>query len=198
MSSELFETALRMAAEQGDPETEGWTRGNQIFLHIYRGELDEALALAQRNYEATERLGDVFSRTWALAYLGIARTCHEDHEGALEALEAADRLYLEAMGRGGEAEGWRVSWRAEALLGLGRTTEALAAAEYAVEIARDRGMRWGESRALRMLGRALNAAGKPGAAEAFDQAAEAAEAVGFKVELDAIEEDRAAIASAST
>ncbi len=59
---ELFEKALRIAAEQGDPETESWTRGNLAMLLAIREDLDPALGLALRNYELTERLGDVFSR----------------------------------------------------------------------------------------------------------------------------------------
>ena len=197
-ASELFETALRIAGEHGDPETgELSTRGNQILVHCYRGEIDEANALAQRNYEAVERLGDVFSRTWALANLGLARTQNEDYEGALEAVDAAESLYRDAMGSGGEGEGLRLSWRAEALIGLGRADEAVATAEQAVAASGDRGMAWAEVRAQRTLGRALDAAGKPGAPAAFDRATEVAQAIGFKVELDLIEEDRAAVGAGS-
>ncbi len=195
---ELCEAALRIAAEQGDPETEGWTRGSQVMIRCYRGETSEALALAERNYELTERLGDVFSRTWALAYLGIARVYAEEFEGGLEALERAERLYREAMGKGGEAEAWRAAFRAEAVLGLGRTAEALATAEGAASIARERGMNWSLPRAARMLGRARTAAGKPGAEEAFEEGAAAAREVGLIVELEAIEEDRRTVAARPT
>ena len=117
---ELSEKALRIAAEQGDPETASWTRGNLAALLAMRGDLDSALGLAQRNYELTERLGDVFSRHWALFYLGFVRLERGDAEGALDSLERADRLYREAMGNGGEAEAWREAMIAEALLGVGR------------------------------------------------------------------------------
>jgi adenylate cyclase len=196
-AAELCERALRIAAEHGDPETEGWTRGAQIAIHYYRGEIDEAVALAQRNYELTERLGDVFSRTWALVYLGIARIYAEDFQGALDALERAERLYRDAMGRGGEAEAWRTAFRAEALLGLGRTAEALATAERAASIARERGMKWSFPRAARTLARARAAAGKPGVEEAFEDAAESAREVGLMVELEGIEEDRRGVAANS-
>jgi adenylate cyclase len=194
---ELFERALRMAGDHGDPETESWTRGNQIIAHVYRGEMDEALALGQRNYELTERLGDVFSRTWALVNLSFGRIYAEDFEGGLDALERAERLYRDAMGKGGEAEAWRAAFRAEAMLGLGRTAEALATAEEAASIARERGMKWSLSRAARALARARAAAGKPGVDEAFDEAAEVAREVGLMVELEEIEEDRRGVAAGS-
>jgi class 3 adenylate cyclase/tetratricopeptide (TPR) repeat protein len=196
-AAELCEAALRIAAEQGDPETESWTRGTKVLIHAYRGEPDEALALAQRNYELTERLGDVFSRTWALVYLGVARIYSKDFAGGLEALETAERLYREAMGRGGEAEGWRAAFRAEALLGMERIPEALATAEEAVTVSRDRGMRWSQARAARTLGRVRAAAGAPGAEEAFEEAAEAAREVGLTYELEQIEEDRRSVAAGS-
>jgi tetratricopeptide (TPR) repeat protein len=192
---ELSEHALRIATDQGDPETEGWTRGNQVVVHVYRDEIDKALALAERNYELTERLGDVFSRTWALVNLGIARIYAEDFEGGLDALDRGERLYRDAMGKGGEAEAWRAAFRAQALLGLGRNAEALATAEGAVSIARERKMRWSLPRALRMLGRARAAVGKPGIEEAFDEGELVAREVGLTVEVDGIEEDRRVVAA---
>jgi class 3 adenylate cyclase/tetratricopeptide (TPR) repeat protein len=195
---ELCDRALRMAAEQGDPETESWTRGNQVLAHGYRDEVDEALALAQRNYELTERLGDVFSRTWALVSLGIARIYAEDFEGGLDALERAERLYRDAMGKGGEAEAWRAAWRAEALLGLGRTAEALATAEGAASVAREQEMRWSLPRAARSLGRARAAAGRPGVEDAFEEASSTAREVGLMLELEGIEEDRRTMAASAS
>jgi tetratricopeptide (TPR) repeat protein len=194
---ELYERAIRLAAEQGDPETESWTRGNQVIAHAFRGEVAEGLALAQRNYELTDRLGDVFSRTWALANLGIGRIYAEDFEGALEALERGERIYREAMGKGGEAAAWRAAFRAEALLGLGRTAEALATAEEATRFARELGLRWSLPRAARSLANARAAARKPGVDEAFDEAERVAREVGLMSELKEIEEDRRAVAASA-
>jgi class 3 adenylate cyclase/tetratricopeptide (TPR) repeat protein len=191
----LCERAIRIASKHGDPETESWTRGNQVIVHVYRDELDEALALAERNYELTERLGDVFSRTWALVNLGIPRLYAEDFEGALDALDQAERVYREAMRKGGEAGPWRAAVRAEALLGLGRTAEALATAEEAMLGARELGLRWSLPRAARALGRARAAAQAPGVEEAFDEGAQVARQIGLQVELEGIEEDRRAVAA---
>jgi len=194
---QAYDEALRIAAEHGDPETESWTRGSKIMALDLMGEVDEALALAHRNYELTERLGDVFSRTWGLCYLGFARIYKQDFEGALAPLEEAERLYREAMGRGGEAQGWRGALRAEALLGLGRAPEALATAEVASATSRRDGMLWGHARAARILGRARAAAGEPGADEAFRDAEETAAEVGMSIELEAAREDRRTLLTAS-
>jgi class 3 adenylate cyclase/tetratricopeptide (TPR) repeat protein len=189
--------ALRIAAEHGDPETESWTRGMKIMTLDLMGDIDEALALAHRNYELTERLGDVFSRTWALCYLGFARIYKQDFEGAVTALEEAERIYRSAMGRGGEAQGWRGALRAEALLGLDRVPEALAIAEEASAASHRDGMLWAHARAARILGRARAAAGDPAADEAFQDAEETAAQVGMAIEVEAAREDRRAVATAS-
>jgi tetratricopeptide (TPR) repeat protein len=189
-AEELFESALRIADEQGDPETAGWTRGNLAVLLSLRGDLDEALGLVLRNYEMTERLGDVFSRSWALGYLGLIHLSRGEAEAALDALERADHLYVEAMGVGGEAEALRGAAIAEALLGLARAPEALERAELAVNVARERGLLWSLPRALRALGQARIATGEPGAGEALDEAEQLATAQEQLVEAEMARELR--------
>jgi len=166
----LLEEALRIAGAQGDPETEGWTRGALSWLYAMRGELDKSLATAMRNYELTERLGDVFSRQFALLYLGLAHLAREEPAEALKHLERADRLYWEAMGKGGEADGWRQSVIGEALAGVGRADEGLERAEGGVATLRERGLNYTLPHALRSLAKARTAAGAPGAAEALEEA----------------------------
>ena len=194
---ELSESALRIASEQGDPETESWTRGNLAVLMALRGDLDAAQGLAQRNYELTERLGDVFSRHWALFDLGFVHLERGDPEQALDYLERADNLYLEAMGSGGEAQGWREALIAEALLGVGRVPEALERAERGAAICRDRHLHWGTPRALRTLANVRAAAGEPGAPELLDEAEQVASTNGQIVELESIRAARDAVAASS-
>ncbi len=189
----LFKSALRIAAEQGDPETESWTRGNLAAMLAMRGDTDAGLALAQRNYELTEQLGDVFSRSWALFNLGYARLASGDAESALAAVERAEELLRDAMGAGGEAEAWRGATRAEALLAAGRAPEALTEAERCAAIARERGMLWSLPRCLRVLALARAELGEPGAEEALEEAAEVAARVGVQFESQLIEEQREAV-----
>lgn len=195
---ELSESALRIADEQGDPETESWTRGNLASLLAMRGDVDAALGLAQRNHELTERLGDVFSRHWALMYLGFVYLERQDPESALPYFERADGLYREAMGTGGESEPWREAMLADALLGVGKVPEALERATRAVDIARERGMLWGLPRALRALAQARIASGEPGAKEALDEAEELTASKGFTPELEAIRKVRGKVAAGSS
>ena len=196
-AQKLSERAIQIASEHGDPETEGWTRGNLAVVMVYRGDLDGALALAQRNYELTERLGDVFSRHWALVYLGYVHLERGDAETALEYVQRADQLYLEAMGSGGEAEGWRNAMIAEALLGVGRVPEALERAEHAADVIRERGLNWGAPRALRALALARTAAGAPGADELFDESERIAAANGQLIEAEITRAARDRVVAAS-
>jgi len=197
-AEEFLERGLRIAGEQGDPETECWTRGQMAILASMRGDTKAAQALAERNYELTERLGDVFSRTWALTYLCFVRLDAGDGEGALDAIERAEALYREAMKGGGEAEAWRRALHAEALVAVGRTEEGLEEAERAAELAREREMRWSQPRTLRALAAARAASGDAdGAGEALDAAAEVARQIGFQTELDAVEADRERVLAAS-
>ena len=188
---ELLDTSIRIAEEQGDPETASWARGQKSLLLSIAGDVEGAMALAQRNYELTERLGDVFSRTWARVWLSFIRTEAGDFEGALDTMERAERLYREAMGTGGEAEAWRAAIHARALLGLGRTDEALEKAERAATVARERGLLWSLPNALRSLGQIRAAAGdRKGAAEAFDEGVEVARTTGSVFEAERIEATR--------
>jgi class 3 adenylate cyclase/tetratricopeptide (TPR) repeat protein len=192
-AEELFNAALRIATEQGDPEIASWTRSNQSLMKTMRGEPDAGVALALRNCELTERLGDVFSRSLALSNLGGTQLAAGEAEAALESLEEAERVYREAVPDGDEMEAWRAGLRAEALTAVGRAEEALALAGWASDLARERGMLWSLPLALRALALARDAAGVEGAREALDEAAAVAERTGAMVSLGEIEEARSSI-----
>jgi class 3 adenylate cyclase/tetratricopeptide (TPR) repeat protein len=192
-AEELLNTALRIATEQGDPETTSWTRSNLASLHALRGDVETGLAMARRNCELTEQLGDVFSRTLAVANLGWVQLKAGDAEAALHSLESAERTYLEAMGNGGEMESWRAGLRAEALTGVGRVEDAMELAEGAAAVARERGMRWAVPGCLLALGRARAAASRDDAREALEEAAAAARETGAMMLLASAEESLEAL-----
>jgi adenylate cyclase len=192
----LLERALRVAEEQGDPETASWNRGTKALLPATRGDPDAGVAVGRRNCELTERLGDVFSRSLALGNLGAAQLAAEDYAGALESFEAAESLYREAMDEGDELEAWRAAVRAEALTGLGRPQEAIEIAARAVDVARRRELLWSLPLALLALGRARAAAAQPGAREALDEAAAICKETGSLSALNSVEEERDALMAA--
>jgi class 3 adenylate cyclase/tetratricopeptide (TPR) repeat protein len=196
-AEELLSRALRIATEQGDPETASWTRSNLASLHALRGDVETGLAMARRNCELTEQLGDVFSRTLAIANLGWVQLKAGECAAALESFESAERIYREAMGNGGEMESWRASLRAEALTGVGRLEDAMELAEGAAAVAHERGMRWAVPGCLLALGRARAAAGQEGAREALEEAAAAASETGAMMLLAGAEEELAALGAAA-
>ena len=194
-AEELFNQALRISEENGDPEIASWTRSNQALLLGMRGEPEAGIALGRRNCELTERLGDVFSRSLAVANLGAVQLVAGEYAAALDSFEEAERVYRGAVPDGDEMEAWRDALRAQALAGVGRAEEAVALAEGAVAIARERGMRWSLPLALLATGRTRAAAGLDGADAALDEAAVAAEETGAVTSLAAIEEEREALAA---
>jgi class 3 adenylate cyclase/tetratricopeptide (TPR) repeat protein len=189
-AEERFDMGLRIATEVGDPEIASWTRSNQALMLAMRGEPEAGVALARRNCELTERLGDVFSRSLALANLGASQLAAEEADAALRSLEEAERVYRAAIDGGDEMECWRAGLRAEALTEVGRTGEAVALAEWASDVARERGMLWSLPLALRALALARDASGIEGVHEALDEAAEVAERTGAMTSLRGIEEAR--------
>jgi class 3 adenylate cyclase/tetratricopeptide (TPR) repeat protein len=196
-AEELLDEALRLTAEHADPETEGWALGSKCLLLADRGETEAALAMARRNCELTERLGDVFSRSTALTSMGYVQLLAEEPQEALETVELSDRLYREAMGSGGETEAWRSTLRARALLGLDRGDEALEEAEWAAGTALRRAMGWQIPAALHTLAQARATAGAPGVEEALEEATEAARGLGHLMALRKINADRDSLLAAA-
>jgi adenylate cyclase len=196
-AEEFFDEALRLAAGQDDPETEGWIRSSQSAVLADRGEIEAALSMARRGCELAEQLGDVFSRTVSLTSLTYVQLEAGEHEEALASIELADRLYREAMGVGGETEGWRATLRARALLGTGNAEEAEKTAQWAADTARRRGMNWQLPAALYTLARTRAATGAPGVEQALDEATVVAERLGHRMSLRKIAADRESLIPAT-
>ena len=195
-AEQMADESLRLAAEFGDPETESWSRGNKSTLLAERGELEAALALARRNCELTDQLGDVFSRTLALTSLAYVQIAIGEHGEALQTIELSDRTYREAMNAGGEGEAWRGTLRARALLGAGRVEEALAQAEAAVGASREREMHWQLPGALLTLAQARAASGSNGIEAALEEATALCERLDHRMTLRKIEADRSTLTAA--
>jgi adenylate cyclase len=193
-----FDRALEIAARARDPETASWIRSNQAGLMAIRGDVEGALAVARRNCELTERIGDVFSRSLAIANLAWAQLAAEEYREALASIEEADKIYRDAMKVGGEMEGWRSQIRAKALTGVGRIEEAIEEAEWAVKVSCERGLNWSLPIAQLALGQALHAGGREKEAlEVLDEACCVAERTNALTCIAEIEAERDALASAA-
>lgn len=190
-AEELFDRALRIALEEDDPETASWIRSNQAGLMAMRGEAEAGLALARRNVELTDKLGDVFSRSLALSNLAWAQLNAGEAEAALDSIEESERLYREGMEGGGEMAPWRAQLRSQALREVGRVEEAVETAEWAAETARERGMMWTYPVAMLALARARAAAGRDGVTEALaesERVARETKALTLLVDVEAEQE----------
>lgn len=187
------ERALRVAREQGDLETQGWTHANHAFLARNTGRTDIALSHATQGYEIAERIGDSFSRGWALTNVGYAHLLREEWQEAIEAVEVSLERSREAR-TGLEGEPWRLAILAEALIGAGDGRSARATAEEAVALTLERGSEWILPYCYRVLAEALLASDGPGAGSdagaALDNAESAAERTGARSELPFIERTR--------
>jgi tetratricopeptide (TPR) repeat protein len=192
-SERLLDRGVRIAEEQGDPETVTWGLNTRALLLAWQGEAEAGVAVGRESVQQTEKLGDVFSRSLALGNLAAAQVHAGDHRGALESIEEAERLYREAMDTGGELEAWRGGVHAEALTGAGRPEEGIEKAAWAVGVARERELRWSLPLCLLALARGRAAAGRDGVEEALDEAEEAARAIGAEGELMLIERGRAEV-----
>jgi class 3 adenylate cyclase/tetratricopeptide (TPR) repeat protein len=182
----MLERALETAAEHGDHETETWTHGNYVSLAWNTGQQELALGHATQAYEIAERIGDAFSRIFALYGLGCARLMAGEASEAVTLLERSIELGREAR-TSLEQESLRVAVLSEALLSAGDVGRALRAAEESVRLARERGNEAIIAVCYRVLAEALlasDASGKATAAlQALEKATAAAEATGFRSEL---------------
>src|SRR5260370_29560232 len=114
----MLERVLEAAGEHGDHETETWSHGNYVALARSTGQPELALGHATQSYELAERIGDAFSRIFALYNLGYARMMAGEASEAVIALERSIELGREAR-TALEQEALRVSALSEALLSAG-------------------------------------------------------------------------------
>jgi adenylate cyclase len=179
----LIEQGRKIAGEQGDIETVGWSHMWSGWLAYFAGEPETALADVQQALEIAERTGSSFSRAWAWSYHGLGERIRGEWRRAIEALERS-----RAIARDGrtavEGEASRLAWLGESYLGLGDPERAHALVQEGLEVARARGPVSGEMHASLALARVLlGSAGTPARAEieaALARALELARQTGAK------------------
>ena len=178
----LIEQGRKIAGEQGDIETVGWSHMWSAWLAYVQGEPEAALVHAQQSLEIAERTGSSFSRAWAWFYLGLAEQMRGEWRRAIEALERSQAIARESR-TAVEADAFRLALLAESYLGLGDLKRARGLAEEGLEVARAQGNVPGEIQASLSLARVL--LGSAGAAAREQIEAALARALQLVRETDA-------------
>ena len=153
---ELIERGAKLAREQDDIETLGWSHMWRVWLGYFAGESDGMLAHAQQALEIAERIGDSFSRTWSWYWLGFAQKERGEFEQAVESLERSRAISKERR-TAVEAEPYRLTVLGETYAGLGDAARSRELIEQSIELARTNGQPPGEVLAIAAFARVLRA-----------------------------------------
>ena len=194
----LFEEALRIAREDGDPETASWTRSNQALLLAMRGDIEGGIGARPAQLRA-----DRAARRRLLAQPGALQPrrlpARRRRPRGRARLARRGRAHLPRGDGQRRRDGGLARGAARrALVGVGRTDEAVALATEASEIARERGMLWSLPLAILAVARTRAAAGETDVSAILDEAAAVAKQTGAVTTLAAIEEERDALAAGRT
>jgi class 3 adenylate cyclase/tetratricopeptide (TPR) repeat protein len=197
--------ALRVARESGVPENVGWALGNLSLYSIYTGELvheelGDARVGAAESFKIAQELGSGFSEHGAYHNMANVHFVAGDYEESERYF--AEALELSRTRRIGlEFEASALAGIARARSAAGRPSEAVASAEEAVALARQRGQNYwelfGELARAEALCAARGARARTAIGEALDRAAELVEETGAHVYTPWIAEARARLAKAS-
>ncbi len=154
-------------------EAKAWTACLGVRHRKLVGDVSDALALARRAEDISERHGSTLTRVWAHQHLGMALAQSGEWRAAVEQLELALALARETRSWL-TIEAQVVSDLAEALLGAGDAAQAQRKAEEAIQIGRRRGTPVWEAFAHLTLARVLLARTGAEARDAIESALEAA------------------------
>ncbi len=165
----LLEQGRKLAREQGDVETVGWSHMWSGWRAYFLGEPEAGLGHARQALEIAERIGDSFSRAWAWLVLGFSQRVRGEWRPAVEALERSLAIARERR-TAREGDGFRLALLGESYLGLGDIERARALAAEGREIAHARGNRPYETYASLALARVLLGSANPAAREQIEAA----------------------------
>jgi tetratricopeptide (TPR) repeat protein len=111
-----------------------WVTDYLALTHLRRGEFEQAIALAEPNFELCERAEVLLLRTITSGILGLAFSAAGRHGDAIRLLQLA--VKPEILHHHPEGSGYPFVWLAEAYLRAARLSEAREAAARALAIAR--------------------------------------------------------------
>ncbi|MFD4643278.1 BTAD domain-containing putative transcriptional regulator [Lentzea sp. NPDC058436] len=177
---DYLERARRVAAQLGDQQSELMATLELGRLHQFTGELDESAAFLRSSLAAAQKLGDPDLAANIRLFLADTLVRSGSDSLAEEQLRQAWEFFEEHDDRQGRIWVWRLR------SGLATSAdEALRLASLALEQAREMGSPPEFGRSLRVLGNALERAGRAEEArEHWRQAEEALTAAGFQAEVD--------------
>jgi class 3 adenylate cyclase/tetratricopeptide (TPR) repeat protein len=150
----LIEQGRKIAREQGDIETVGYSHNFSTWLAYVQGEPEAALGHAQQGLDIAERIGSSFSRAWAWYWLGWAERMRGEWRRVTEALERSAAISREGR-TAVEGEALRLAVLGDSYLGLGDPERARALVEEGLAIAHARGHPFNETYASLALARVL-------------------------------------------
>jgi tetratricopeptide (TPR) repeat protein len=121
----LIEQGRKLAREQGDTETVGFSHMYSTWLAYFQGEPEAAIGHARQTLEIAERTGSSFSRAQAWFFLGWAERMRGEWRRATEGLERSLAIARESR-TAVEVDAWRLAVLGESHLGLGDPERARA------------------------------------------------------------------------
>jgi adenylate cyclase len=142
----LVEQCRRIAREQGDIETVGWSYTWSVWLAYLEGDRDLASRDANQAIEIAEHSGSAFNRAYASLIFGLAQLMLGEWHAAIEALERSLEITRQRH-TGVERDGWRLAILGEAYLGLGDPERARTLVAQALEVACTQGNELDETHA---------------------------------------------------
>lgn len=197
----LLETAVNIAGEEGDWESQVWAHRHFAVLADLAGSDPEvAAAHARRALEGADRVGGPFSRLFNR--MGVAAN-HAQRSEWQAAIDTADEALAISRSRRIAVHNvpFLLATRARALIGLGHFVEARADADEAIAVAVQCGTRYFEAMARLELARALLAGSGAGdahlAAAELDRALDIVDALGLHAFTPQIHLARAQLAEAT-
>jgi class 3 adenylate cyclase/tetratricopeptide (TPR) repeat protein len=142
------ERALRLAGDEPFNRVVAYLGVGRV--HLERGDLTTAVSALEEALQLCHRTSNLLYLVQVIAALGYARALWGARADALALLETA---VSRATARRQAVLASTLAWQGEALFLAGRPDEARVAVERARDLARERGERGHEARALHLLGR---------------------------------------------
>ena len=178
----FYNKGMELKKRIGDVYGVGVMANNLGEVYLYQGDFERAQEAYQQSMQIWEELGSAFGQAVLHNNLAVVAMKKQQWHAAMQHLNASEALLHELGVEDLLVEVMR--HKAECWLGIGHLTEAQAAAEVSLEMARRQKMQLEEGIALRILGQiALHASRLKDAARCLERALDALQDVESPYEL---------------